>query len=274
MSKLGMEVFYMNRKPTFAENLRQFVEGKGFYVAVLVCVAAIGISGFYLMNSMGAPEEPDAPVSGTASVTVTPSPSSVLPSPSVSPSQPQTSQPPTLAASPSPSASASPSPAPSASASPAPAQSPAAQESAKPSRPAALVYTWPVKGEVLADFSLETLAYDETMLDWRTHSGIDIAAAAGTTVMAAADGTVSLVYDDDLMGTTVIIDHGQGMVSTYANLQAKPAVKEGDTVYTGSVIGAVGTTAIAESGRPGHLHFEMAKEGIAVDPELYLPEKR
>lgn len=256
----------MNRKPTFAESVKKFVEGKGFYVVVLVCVAAIGVSGFYLLRSVSDPGKPqDAPVSGSASVTITPTPT------------------------PAPSASAKPSPTPStaprASASPAPSKPPivtvppqaspspsAPVQSVIPNRPTALVYTWPVNGAVLADFSLEALAYDETMGDWRTHSGIDIAAAPGTSVLAAADGTVSQIYADDLMGTTLVIDHGNGMVSVYANLQSQPAAAEGDVVHTGSIIGAVGTTAIAESGRPGHLHFEMSEDGIAVDPELYLPE--
>ena len=247
----------MNRKPTFAEKFLQFINGKGFYVVVLVCVAAIGISGFYLLRSMSGGED-DAAVSGTASVTVTPS---AQPSASASPQPSREIQ-----------TSASPSPTPSASE---PAEDTAADEepSQEPvsTQPAALVYTWPVKGEVLADFSLETLAYDETMGDWRTHSGIDVAAAQGTDVLATADGTVSEIYDDDLMGTTVVIDHGQGMVSTYSNLQTQPTVAVGDTVRTGTIIGAVGSTAIAESGRASHLHFELAQDGMAVDPLLYLP---
>lgn len=262
----------MNKKSTFYENLKKFVEGKGFYVAVLVCVAAIGISGFYLLNSVTAPPA-DEPVSGTASVSLTPSPSLT---PSAAPTTPASPKP-SHSAAPRPTASPSPSvapptvtvPSPSPSATPSPSPSP----SAVPTRPANLVYTWPVKGAVLADFSLETLAYDETMGDWRTHSGIDIAAAPGTTVLAAADGKVSRVFADDLMGTTVVIDHENGMVSAYANLQTVPTVAEGDVVYTGSVIGAVGSTAIAESGRPSHLHFEMYEDGIAVDPELSLPEE-
>lgn len=262
----------MNNKPSFGENLKKFVEGKGFYVAVLVCVAVIGISGFFLLNSITNPPE-EAPASGSASVTVTPSPS-----PSATPSAlPSTSPKPSHSASPKPSASPSPRvtpptvTVPSATPSPSPSASPSPAPSDLPSQSTALVYTWPVKGSVLADFSLETLAYDETMGDWRTHSGIDIAAAPGTTVLAAADGTVSEVSADDLMGTTVVIDHGNGVFSSYANLQTVPTVEEGDSVRTGDVIGAVGTTAIAESGRPGHLHFEMYEDGIAVDPELYLP---
>lgn len=263
----------MNRKPSFAENLKKFVEGKGFYAAVLVCVAAIGISGFYLLNSMTAPPE-ETPVSGAVSVTVTPSPS---PSPSATPSvspRPSHSTAPRPAASPAPEETPGvtvPSPSPSPSVTPSPSPSPV--PSLVPTRPTALVYTWPVKGAVVANFSLETLAYDETMGDWRTHSGIDIAATPGTSVMATADGTVSRVYADDLMGTTVVVDHGNGMVSSYANLQTQPTVSEGDVVHTGTVIGAVGSSAIAESGRPGHLHFELSEDGFAVDPELYLPEE-
>lgn len=265
----------MNKRSTFAESLRRFVEGKGFYAVVVVCVAAIGISGFYLLRSMEAGPGDDAPVSGTASVVVSTSPSL---SPSPSPSAPSVPSP-SAAPSPSPS-QPSQSPAPSVSdgpkvempASPSPAPSPSPSPSA--SRPVSLVYTWPVKGELLADFSLETLAYDVTMGDWRTHSGIDIAAAQGTTVLATADGTVREIFADDLMGTTVVIDHGDGIVSTYSNLQTVPTVEVGDQVHTGSVIGAVGSTAIAESGRASHLHFELSKDGAAVDPEGYLPQQR
>ena len=150
-----------------------------------------------------------------------------------------------------------------ASISPAPAQTPAAPT----------VFTWPVKGEVIADYSLEVLAYDETMGDWRTHSGVDIAASVGTNVLAISAGTVQGVYDDDLMGTCVVVDHGDGLTSTYCNLSAKPTVSEGDTVSTGTVLGVVGETAIAESSRPSHLHLEMAQDGKAVDPVSYLPQR-
>jgi murein DD-endopeptidase MepM/ murein hydrolase activator NlpD len=82
---------------------------------------------------------------------------------------------------------------------------------------------------------------------------------------------VKSVAQDDLMGTTVIIDHGNGLKSIYSNLAATPTVSAGDSVDTGTVIGAVGDTAIAESERVSHLHFEMTKNGTAVDPSEYLP---
>jgi len=121
--------------------------------------------------------------------------------------------------------------------------------------------------------SPDALQYDKTMGDWRTHNGVDIAAQIGTKVMAAAAGTVSKVEADDMYGTVVYIDHGEGLVSVYANLAAAPTVKKGDAVTMGSVIGSVGDTALAEKGEVAHLHFEMVKDGSPADPADYLPRK-
>ena len=257
----------MNNKRTWIEKLGDFISGKGFYLVVLICVAAIALSGYYLVQGVrgGLDSTLDQPVSGTAAIPGQPS-AAPTPKPSVRPSakptdppavhSAQASAPPAISAAPAPSAQ----PAPSA----APAPTPA---------PAPLVFTWPVKGTVIAGFSVEALAYDETMGDWRTHSGLDISAALGTQVLAAANGTVSALYQDDLMGTVVEIDHGQGLVSRYANLAAVPTVQVGDSVTTGAVIGSVGETAAAESGRPPHLHYALLKDGQAVDPAGYLPER-
>lgn len=242
----------MNRKQTFIDKLSDFVTGKGFYLVVLVCVAAIALSGYYLVQSVrgGLELEDDQPVSGSAAIVVTPPPSAgVQPSvrPSVKPSAVPTAE---------------------------PTVQPSAAPSAEPvvsAPPAALVFTWPVNGSVISAFSVEALAYDETMGDWRTHGGLDIAAALGTKVLATAGGVVAAIYEDDLMGTTVVIDHGQGMTSVYANLAEVPTVAVGDSVTTGAVIGAVGSTAAAESGRASHLHFAMYQDNMAVNPEDYLP---
>lgn len=252
----------MNRKPNFAEKFTGFISGKGFYLVLLLCVAAIGVSGYFLMRSvLDAGSEPVAAAGNTQ-----------MPEASVSPSAKPSVQPSRV-----PSASPSPSSSPSPSAAPSPTVTPTAEPSASPKpassrKPAALVFTWPVNGAVIADYSVETLLYDETMLDWRTHEGIDLAAAVGTRVLATAAGTVSEIYDDDFMGITVAIDHGDGLVSVYSNLTAAPTVEVGDEVYTGDIIGAVGETAAAESGRAPHLHFAMYQNDTPVDPERYLPE--
>lgn len=127
----------------------------------------------------------------------------------------------------------------------------------------------PLRGEVLTAFSMEELVYSPTLGDWRTHNGIDIAAQAGTTVLAASAGTVIAVEEDALLGTTVVLEHEDGYETLYANLQAKPTVTAGESVSAGQIIGAVGTTAAAEAGAP-HLHFAVSKNGKAVDPREYL----
>ena len=130
----------------------------------------------------------------------------------------------------------------------------------------------PVHGEVLMAFSMEELTYNPTMEDWRTHNGIDIAAASGTTVLAACNGQVLTVEEDALMGTTVILEHDGGYQTTYANLQVAPPVAAGDFVSAGQIIGAVGTTAAAESAQEAHLHFAVTKDGESIDPHTFLDE--
>ena len=136
-------------------------------------------------------------------------------------------------------------------------------------QPAAWV--WPVRGEIERKYAVETLAYDVTMKDWRTHDGIDILADKGTVVRAASGGKVESIEQDDLYGTTVTIDHGDGLKSTYSNLADKPTVKVGDSVNAGDVIGSVGTTALCEVGQGSHVHVAMSKDGKSVDPTNYLP---
>ncbi|NLV51502.1 MAG: M23 family metallopeptidase [Clostridiales bacterium] len=134
-------------------------------------------------------------------------------------------------------------------------------------------FIWPASGEVEREHSIEALLYDRTMADWRTHSGIDIASALGTKVASVAAGTVVSVINDPLYGTVVTIDHGGGLRSIYANLAAEPSARDGDHVGTGQIIGSVGNTSLAEAGEVTHLHFEMKLDGEPVDPLVYLPTR-
>ena len=244
-------------KKPFLKRMGDFLEGKGFYIVLFLCVAAIGISGYYLFSSL-TPDEPDAPVAGTAQITVTPSPrptpvdAGLMNRPAATPAPEHT-----VPASPA-----------------VPAATPSAMPSATPQptpQAAPTVFTWPVQGDILTDYSLEVLSYNPTMDDWRTHDGLDIASAAGTEVKAAAAGTVPAVLQDAMMGPTVVVEHGGGLTSTYANLASVPTVAVGDTVGAGSVLGSVGGTAIAESALASHLHFSMSLDGSTVDPLEYLP---
>ena len=131
---------------------------------------------------------------------------------------------------------------------------------------------WPLRGSVLATFSRDTLTWSETMADWRTHEGLDIAAAQGDLVCAVEDGTVSAVYEDDYLGSVVVISHDNDVSTLYANLTETPAVAVGQKVSAGDVIGQVGATALLETAEPDHLHFEVFQKGEAVDPLGYLPQ--
>ena len=133
------------------------------------------------------------------------------------------------------------------------------------------VTVWPVQGELERLHDVQTLHYDVTLRDWRTHAGIDILAPLGETVRAAMSGTVQSVVEDGLYGTVVTIDHGDGTQAVYANLAALPAVATGDYVSAGDVIGAVGDTALCEIGQGTHLHFAMMLDGASVNPLDYLP---
>lgn len=136
-----------------------------------------------------------------------------------------------------------------------------------------LYFIWPVSGQLERGHSMDALLYDRTMADWRTHDGWDIAAPLGAQVLSAADGTVISVTSDDLYGTMVEIDHGNGLVSCYANLAATPTVTVGESVQVGDVIGAVGDTALAEVSEQYHLHFTMRLNGESADPANWLPER-
>ena len=136
---------------------------------------------------------------------------------------------------------------------------------------AAPMYIWPVMGDIERRHSLEALAYDLTLSDWRTHEGIDILVPVGSTVSAAHCGTVESVYEDDLYGVTVVVDHGDGAKTVYSNLAAETLVAVGDWVEPGTQIGSVGSTALCEISQQEHLHFSITVDGRAVDPLSYLP---
>jgi murein DD-endopeptidase MepM/ murein hydrolase activator NlpD len=103
-----------------------------------------------------------------------------------------------------------------------------------------------------------------------THAGVDVASPKGTDVSAVFGGTVEAVYEDDLLGVCVEVTGDNGFSALYANLKAEPPVQEGTKVNAGDVIGAVGDTAVSECGDKSHVHFELRKEGVPVDPTKYI----
>ena len=136
---------------------------------------------------------------------------------------------------------------------------------------AAPIYVWPVAGQVEREHSSETLSYDQTLRDWRTHEGIDIIAELGSPVVAAHAGSVESIVQDSLYGTVLTVAHGDGTRTIYANLAENPPVNVGDWIECGAVIGSVGSTALCEISQASHLHFAITVNGSAADPMDYLP---
>ena len=199
--------------------------GKGYYIALVLCAAAIGITSYVYSSGREDPavQAANAPVSITDTVD--------LPTSGTAPTGPSETAAPTAGR---------------------------------------LAIQAPVQGEVLSGYAMEVLSYNQTTRDWRTHNGIDLAAPAGTDVLAAADGEVYTVYEDDTMGMTVVIRHEGGYTTRYSSLDAGVAVSAGQPVSMGQTIGAVGTSALMENALGHHVHFAVSHNDESVDPMDFL----
>ncbi len=209
--------------------------GKGYYIALILSAAAIGITGYlYYRNANGEDVQlQEIPLDTSVSATQNQEDVAVLAT------QPQVTIP---------------------------------SESFPATEPGnrSIRTTSPVSGETVLGYSMEALSYNQTTRDWRTHDGVDIAAEAGTSVVAAADGQVYTIYEDDTMGTTVVIRHIGGYTTRYASLTKDLAVSVGDTVSMGQVIGTVGETAVVETSIGPHVHFTVTYQDAPMDPAEFL----
>nr|MBQ4320461.1 M23 family metallopeptidase [Clostridia bacterium] len=129
-------------------------------------------------------------------------------------------------------------------------------------------FTAPVDGVVSKTHDEDLLVYSVTMNDYRVHLGVDVAAQLGAPVYACADGVVEKVVEEPFMGYTVVIDHGHGYKSACKNLSdiIPEGIVEGASVKSGDLIGSVGDSALAEIADQPHLHFEIEKDSVKLDP--------
>ena len=237
------------------EQFRRFMRAKGFYLALAACVLAAAVSSAWAIRSItqnliggeeSAPKEepqwelPETPVQN---------PAKDVP---VEPTAPPASS---SASSGSVSASGS-----------QPPQSTPAAPTEPPASPAP-AFVPPVSGQTLAGFSGDELVYSETLGDWRTNNGIDLAADAGDEVRCARAGTVSAVYEDGLWGRVVEVT-ADSVTFRYTGLD-EVAVSAQQTVAMGDTLGTVGE-CVAEAALDSHLHLEVLKDGAWVDPAGYL----
>lgn len=254
--------------------------GMGFYIALLVCVIAAGVVGYFALLSdeeepnviddpMQVVDQTDSgdltPVSGGEDEDASPVLSQetvTVPHTVVKPDIPEEDPVPTVSTEPEVEIPVS-----------GEVTVPEKDEPEKEETPVSSRIVLPLAGDTVAVFSADRLMYDATLDDWRTHDGIDISAAAGTQVVAAAAGTVVFVGEDDRLGVNIVIEHAGGYVTTYASLHPETLVEEGDSVKAGDVIGVVGNTSLSEAGLGAHLHFSVKRNGELIDPAAYLPKE-
>ncbi|MDL2234471.1 M23 family metallopeptidase [Ruminococcaceae bacterium OttesenSCG-928-L11] len=245
MSKLGKQRFSGNK-------FSRFMSSKGFYAAIAVCLAGAGLATWLAV---------DRTISGIedSNSRILSNESSYADSPSVEeveqkiPDIPKVSAP--SSSSSMPSSSSAPSSKPEEPSKPA--------EAPLPSQ--SLVYTLPIKGDILSQFSNGELVKNPTLNDWRTHDGVDIAAEKGADIYVVADGVVTEIRKDALWGTVVTVSHADGKTSLYSGLSEIIPVKSGENVLTGQVIGKLEGIP-CEMATGSHLHFAMKQNDQWIDP--------
>ena len=213
------------------------VNGKGYYIALILCAAAIGITGYLYYRNTNHEEVSLQETLGDevilGSVETEENVAALATEPQVEAAAPAT-------------------------------------DATVPTVKKNLQTTSPVSGEEIYGYSMEALSYNQTTRDWRVHNGVDIAAEEGSQVCAAADGQVYTVYEDDSMGYTVVIRHEGGYTTKYSSLSSDIAVKAGDQVTMGQLIGYVGSTALVETSLGSHVHFSVTYQDEPMDPAEFL----
>lgn len=210
--------------------------GKGYYIALVLCAAAIGITSYVTRPSKD--KQPDTP--------------------------------PLLQAESAETASSQETQALEALATEAPEESTVPSSAPQQTQPEKLRTAPPLSGSVTTLYAMDSLSYNETTRDWRVHNGVDYPGELGDPVSAAADGTVISVREDDSLGTTVVLRHTGGYETTYQNLEESVPVQLGDKVVLGQTIGSVGATALTESAIGPHVHFSVAYQDMPMDPADFL----
>lgn len=132
-----------------------------------------------------------------------------------------------------------------------------------------LKFEKPVAGTVIKPYSPDEVMYSETMDDWRTHMGVDVACPIGSDILSAERGVVTSVKYDINYGNTVVIESDEYTL-IYSSLSSDIYVEEGQNVIKGELIAKSSDSCISEICDEPHIHLEMKKDGMHVDPLNYI----
>ncbi len=128
---------------------------------------------------------------------------------------------------------------------------------------------WPIEGgESLNAYSAGAPVYSKPMKDWRIHTGLDVAAENESPVLACANGQVKETYTDSMLGNVILVEHGDYLFY-YCGVGENFLVNPGDVVTAGQKLGVV-TAVPYEAAEEPHLHLEVRRDGVALDPQAVL----
>lgn len=128
---------------------------------------------------------------------------------------------------------------------------------------------WPVEGNVILPYSMDTTVYFKTLRSYRCNPGILIAAEEGENVLSAYEGVVESVSEDKEHGTTVTVIMGNGFKAVYGQLM-NVTVAEGDTITTAQNIGEVAPPSSYYTEEGTHVFFELMKNGVPINPMILM----
>ena len=219
---------------------KKIVSGKGFYIALAVCLVAVGgVAVATFTNSLPFQREESSSVGDNSTPSTTSTTEKQVDT--VITNVPDNRTDPTTTA---------------------PTTAPT-DPTDKPANTKPELFILPLSNEVLKPFSNGTQVYSQTMNDYRTHNGVDFKGEKGQDVKALADGTIESVTEDALWGTVTVIDHGFGIKSRYCGMGT--TAKAGDKVKVGDVIGKLNDIPCELVEAP-HLHVEILVNGEYADP--------
>lgn len=211
-----------------------FFSKKGFYVALGVCLIALGAASWTAVHTLRAPDifiETPTPATSVpaqdANIQVPNVPVSEAPPPPVSVAPPDVT-----------------------------VQTPP---------PALAAPVMPLSGDIIKHFDNTRLQFNSTFNDWRAHLGVNIRGEIGAEVVAVTDGEVREVRTDPIWGVTIVIDHAGGFTGFYSGLRPNTLVEAGQKVQTGEQIGVLYVVP-AEAASGPLLYFATQKDGVWVNP--------